>query len=247
MVPFIPKTKANIAIVDGRADDIIVNNLKDLNLKVIRTIKCNELQESVSYHPDIVMHPINYNTLIIAPNVYGYYEKELSGLGINLIKGETILGSKYPQDIAYNVGRLKDIVIHNFKYTDGILKHYFKKQDLECININQGYSKCSLFIVDDISGITADVNIHKKLSEIGYNTLLIEPGYIKLYNERYGFIGGTSGNYDNNTILLTGIVDNHPNSKEIIDFFKKRNKKIIYLSDNDIIDLGTIITLAGNC
>lgn len=247
MVPFIPLNKANIAIVNGRADNEIVNNLKNFNIKVIRTIKCKELQESVSYHPDIVMHPINHNTLIIAPNVFDYYENELYGLGINLIKGEAILGCKYPKDIAYNVGRLKDIAIHNFKHTDERLKYFLKKQNLEFINVNQGYSKCSIMIVDDISGVTADINIYKRLSELGYNMLLIQPGYIKLYNEIYGFIGGTSGNYDENTILLTGKIDNHPNYKEIIKFLQKRNKKLVYLSDKDIIDMGTIITLAKNC
>ena len=247
MVPFIPKQKANVAIVDGRANEVIVNSLKELNIKVIKTIKCDELQESITYHPDIVMHPINHNTLIIAPNVYDYYEQELSNLGINLIKGETILGSKYPRDIAYNVGRLNNIAIHNFKYTDKKLKYYLKMQNLEFININQGYSKCSLLIVDDVSGITSDVYMYKRLSEIGYNILLIQPGYIKLYNEIYGFIGGTSGNYDNNTILFTGDFNNHPNSKEIETFLQTRNIKSIFLSSSDIIDLGTIITLEGNC
>ena len=37
------------------------------------------------------------------------------------------------------------------------------------------------------------------------------------------------------------------NYKEIIKFLQKRNKKLVYLSDKDIIDMGTIITLAKNC
>lgn len=247
MIPFIPENNASIAIIDGRSNDKIVNNLKKLNIKVVRTVKCSALQESISYHPDIVMHPINHDTVIVAPNVYDYYENELSKFGINVIKGETILGSKYPSDIAYNVGRLKNIAIHNFKYTDEKLKYYFKKERIEFLNINQGYSKCSLLIVDDISGITADVYMHKKLIELGYNSLLIKPGYINLYNEKYGFIGGTSGNYNNDTILLTGKIENHPNSNEIEKFIEERKKRIIYLSNEDFIDLGTIITLNGIC
>ncbi len=247
MVPFIPIGNANIAIIDGRASDIIVNNLKKLNIKVIRTVKCDDLQESISYHPDIIMHPINHNTIIVAPNLYDYYKNELTKFGINVIKGETILGSKYPSDIAYNVGRLKNIAIHNFKYTDEKLKYYLEKEGIKFLNINQGYSKCSLLILDYISGITADVYMEKKLTELGYNILLIRPGHIKLFNEKYGFIGGTSGNLNKDTILLTGKIDNHPSFYEMEKFIREKNKKIQYLSNDDLIDLGTIITLNGIC
>lgn len=247
MVPFIPVDKANIAIIDGRASEKIVNNLENLNIKVIKTTKCNELQESISYHPDIVMHPIDHKTLIVAPNVFEYYESELHGLGINLIKGQAVLNSTYPYDIAYNVGRLKDVAIHNFKYTDEKLLFCLKIQNLELIKINQGYSKCSLLIVDERSGITADSYMYNRLLEKGYDMLLIEPGHINLFNEKYGFIGGCSGNLSYRTILLTGKIDNHPNSKEIYKFISDKNLEIIFLSDEEIIDLGTIITLVGNC
>lgn len=244
--PFIPINKANIAIIDGRASEDIVNNLEKLNIKVIRTIKCKDLQESVSYHPDIIMHPINHNTIIVTPIVFDYYDEQLSSLGINVVKGETILRSKYPYDIAYNVGRLNNIAIHNFKYTDEKLKFYLKKENLEFININQGYSKCSLAIVDDISGITADLIMFKRLSVMGLNMLLIRPGFIELENEDYGFIGGATGNYSNRDIFFTGKLNNHPDFEKIENFIKDRNMKIIYLSKNEVIDLGTIITL-NNC
>jgi hypothetical protein len=235
--------EANIAIIDGRASEKIVNNLEKFNIKVVRTIKCNELQESISYHPDIVLHPINHNTVIVAPNVFDYYYEKLSPLGIKILKGNAILDSKYPKDIAYNVGRLKNIAIHNFKYVDEKLKFYLEKEKIELINVKQGYTKCSLAIVDDISGITADVCIYKKLSELGYNMLLIEPGHINLFNEKYGFIGGASGNYSKDIIMFTGRLDKHPDNIRIENFIKNRNKKILYLSNEDIIDLGTIITL----
>ncbi|MEW8974524.1 MAG: DUF6873 family GME fold protein, partial [Tissierellaceae bacterium] len=138
--PFIPLMEANIAIIDGRASEKIVNNLEKFNIKVVRTIKCNELQESISYHPDIVLHPINHNTVIVAPNVFDYYYEKLSPLGIKILKGNAILDSKYPKDIAYNVGRLKNIAIHNFKYVDEKLKFYLEKEKIELINVKQGYT-----------------------------------------------------------------------------------------------------------
>lgn len=243
MNPFIPIKTANIAIVDGRIDKEIEDNLEKLGLKIIKTIKCNEVDESIAYHPDIVIHPISHNTLIVAPNVFGYYEEKLENMGINLIKGEKFLSSKYPEDIAYNVGRLKGIAIHNFKYTDEVLKFYLKKQNLDFVNVNQGYTKCSLAIVGEESGITADYPMYEKLKSLGYNILLIEPGHVLLEGQNYGFIGGTNGSLYNGKSIISGSLNGHPNSDEILNFFKKNNQDLIFLSKKNILDIGTIITL----
>lgn len=241
--PFIPLKNANLAIIDGRSSENIVNNLEKLNIKVIRTIKCTDLQESISYHPDIVIHPIDHKTLLIAPNVYDYYSQELMKFGIRTIKGDTFLQKEYPYDIAYNVGRLKNVAIHNFKYTDEKLKFYLRKQNLDIIHVNQGYAKCSLLIVDDESAITADLKMYEKLYRLNYDVLLINAGFIKLESEKYGFIGGTSGNYSEKTILISGNLKCHPDRNRIEEFIKNKNKDIVYLSEAEIVDLGTIITL----
>lgn len=246
MNPFIPIGKANVVIVDGRLDISSIDFLRKLNLKVIPTIKCEDIEESISYHPDIVIHPINHNTLIIAPNVYDYYEDKLKGMDIKLIKGDTYLASKYPFDIAYNVGRLKHIAIHNFKYTDEKLKFYLKKENLQLINVNQGYTKCSIAIIDEDKGITADYGMFTKLSNLGYEILLIEPGYITLEKQKYGFIGGATGNYSPDTIFISGNLDSHPSKDKILNFIKNAKKKIKYLSNNQIVDIGTIISLKCN-
>ena len=241
--PFIPRLPANLVIVDKRIDEESVKVLEKLELKVIKTIKCEEVDESLSFHPDIVIHPINHNTLMIAPNVFEYYEDKLYGRGINLIKGEVSLGMKYPKDISYNVGRLKGVAIHNFKYTDEKLKYYLKKENLEFVHVNQGYTKCSLSIVGEDSGITSDVPMYEKLTSIGFNILLVEPGHIVLEGQRYGFIGGTNGNISEDKLLFSGSFREHPNKDKILDFVYKNNKKIIYLSNKKIVDIGTIISL----
>lgn len=241
---FIPLRQAKIAIVDGRVDNEIVTNLEKLNITVVKSIECKEIDSNIWYHPDMVMHPISYDTLVVAPNVYDYYNEALSPFGIKVIKGETILEKKYPNDIAYNVARLNDIAIHNFKYTDEVLKFYFKKESIELLEVKQGYSKCSLAIIDNMSGITADKYMYDKLTDKGYKVLLIEPGYIDLEGYSYGFIGGACGNLSKNKILFSGKFDNHPDYKRIVSFIKSRNMEIVILSENHIIDIGTIITLS---
>lgn len=243
---FIPLENTNIAIIDGRASEEKIKKLEDLNIKVIKSIKCHELQEGIAYHPDMVIHPINHKMVIVAPNVFDYYEDLLSDMGIIVLKGETRLSSQYPNDIVYNVARLNNYAIHNFNYTDDKLKWYLEKEKLELIHVKQGYSKCSLAVVDEISGITSDKMIYEILSKKGMEVLLIKAGQIKIDGYEYGFIGGATGSYSKTHMIFTGSLDKHPDYEEIKLFLKKRNIEIIYLSTNEVIDLGTIITL-NNC
>ena len=110
------------------------------------------------------------------------------------------------------------------------------------ININQGYSKCSLAIIDGISGITSDNFMYKRLINLGYNMLLIKPGFIKLENEKYGFIGGATGNLSAKEVVFSGSISHHPDYHKIVDFINFRNIKIEYLSNDYITDMGTIMS-----
>lgn len=200
MNPFIPFKKANTVIVAGNIGEEIYMNLKKLNLRVIKTISHKKVDSSISFHPDIVIHPINNNILVTEPSVYEYYRDEFKNTNIEIIKGEKQLDCKYPLDIAYNVGRIGKFAIHNFSYTDEVLKYYLRKQNLELINVNQGYTKCSIAIIGQNDIITSDVFIDKVLKGYGINSLLIEPGNIFLENQNYGFIGGCTGNMSNKEV-----------------------------------------------
>lgn len=241
--PFIPIKKANIVIIAGNANDKIIDNLKKKGIKVIKTIKCKNVDNSIAYHPDIVIHPIDHNTLIIAPSVFSYYENKLKDFNIKLIKGEKKLKDKYPDDIAYNVGRVHKIAVHNFAYTDKILKSKLKEQGLNFIHIKQGYSKCSMAIVDENSIITADNIIYKKLKNIGIDVLKINPEHIKLPGQNYGFIGGATGNISKDKMVFSGSLKNHPDKEKIENFILSKGIKIEYLMEEDIVDIGTIISL----
>lgn len=243
--PFIPLKDANTIIIAGNADSEIMDNLKRLKVNLIRTIECLEVDKSIRYHPDIVMHPINHSTLVIAPNVFDYYKEILSNTRLKLIRGERELQAKYPDDIAYNVGRIGDIAIHNLEHTDEVLKYYLKKEGIECVNVKQGYSKCSMTLVDDQSIITADKGIYEILVNRGYSALLIKPGYIDLEYQNYGFLGGATGSFSKKVMFLSGNIDKHPDKKEILHFIQNKNIKINFLSKKNIMDLGTIFSL--NC
>ncbi|MGF7059565.1 DUF6873 family GME fold protein [Brassicibacter mesophilus] len=244
--PFIPLNRAGVAIVDGRVSQEIIDNLKKQEVDVILTCKCDDLYEAISYHPDIVMHPINRNTIVVAPNVYDYYSDNLSQRGIKLIKGEKKLERNYPDNIAYNVARVSSYALHNFKYTDEKLKFYLRKEGLEFIDVKQGYTKCSISIVGNNALITSDTSIYKACTKLNVDVLFIRNGYIKLPGLDYGFIGGATGLISERKLLFSGNIDNHPDSKHIKFFLEKYDVLPIMLSSKEIIDIGSIIPLTYN-
>ena len=243
MNPFIVSKAPEFAIVDYRANEQIIKTLEAHNLKIVKTIPCNDIQEPVCGHPDMVMHPIDRETLVIAPNVYDYYCEKFKNTRIKTIKGGKTLNRNYPEDIAYNVARIGNYAIHNFKYTDTVLKSHLDALGIKLISVNQGYTKCSLACISDDKAITSDVAIQKALADVGIECLLYNPTNIVLNGFNYGFIGGSVGNISDSTFLLSGYIEDNQERERLYSFVEKTNLNIEVASTNPLTDYGTIIVL----
>ncbi|MBF8984190.1 hypothetical protein IZY60_11635 [Lutibacter sp. B2] len=232
---------SNFVIVDGRVTEGMVNTLEQFKIKVVKTPCCKELYHAISYHPDIMIHPIDRKNVVIAPNVYSLLEDVFIQNGINPIKGDTFLKSNYPDNIAYNVARVSKFAIHNFKYTDKAILKLLEKNGIRFIHVKQGYSKCSTCIVNEHAIITADRGIAKEVVKYGIDVLLISSGSIDLPGLEYGFIGGASGLIGKNKLFITGQLNKHPDYNSILEFLKKNKVKPIFLNREKPIDLGSIL------
>ncbi|MCC5909682.1 MAG: hypothetical protein JJT76_04505 [Clostridiaceae bacterium] len=241
--PFLPLGKVTDVLLDCRVEDEIINSLNAKGINVIKTITCGDLYEAVHSHPDIVLHPIGDKSIIVAPNVFNYYHKKLAPLGINVIRGNTVLKSHYPHNIAYNICRVGNYAIHNFKFTDETITNYIEKKGLTKIQVSQGYAKCSIAVVGKKAIITTDVGIHREVIKYGIDVLLIEEGDILLPGLNYGFIGGSCGFIDQNTLAFFGDLEQYKNYQQIIKFFKKHNKNAVSLSCGQLKDYGTLVPL----
>lgn len=241
--PFIPSGSVALSIIDGRLPKDIENELKNKKIEIIKTCKCSELYNSIQYHPDMSLCYLGENKIVIAPNVYDYYENVLNPYNFNLIKGTKFLENKYPKDIYYNAAIFGNYCIHNFDYTEENILNYIKEKNLIKINVKQGYSKCSICIVDENSIITSDEGIYKETIKYGIDCLLIEKGYINLFDMNYGFIGGASGLISKDEIAFLGDISKHIDHTKIKKFLNKKGKKISSLGKNELIDLGSIIPL----
>lgn len=231
-----------IVIISSKASNRIIDSLLGLGFEIIKTVECKEVYDAIKYHPDIVMTKVNEDTLVVNPNYYEYYFDKLKKHNINLVRGDSQLEDKYPENIAYNIAIDSKYAIHNFKYSDKNVLKYLENESYKFINVKQGYTKCSVITLGDKGIITSDKDICLKAQKEGLEALHIDHGQVVLDGFDYGFIGGSSGYYDDE-LYLTGVLDNHSSKFEIINFLEKKNIKINYLSDYDIVDLGSLIFL----
>lgn len=241
--PYIPEQQIKMVIVDYRIDREVESTLINNGIEVIKTCECASLYESIKGHPDIHIHHISSDKIVVAPNVFSYYKDVLSKKGFAIIKGDTWLSRNYPDNIAYNVLRISNLAFHNTKHTDKKIKMAFDKEGIKLIHVNQGYTKCSVCILDKNTAITSDKKLKDELEKNNIECLYINPGGIALKGLNYGFIGGATGLLDNKIIAFTGDFSNLKDYNIIMQFLSQKGFIVKSLSKKQIIDLGSIIPL----
>lgn len=231
-------------IIDNRMRNVEKNYLVKLGYSIIQLEKQVSMYEEISSHVDVFFAKIT-NKIIVEPNLYDIFKKYTE----NIIKGNTILKDSYPFDIAYNVCNIGKNVIHNFKYTDTKILEIIKKENLNMINIKQGYSKCSIAVIDSNSAIVTDKKIAEILIKNKIEVLLIDDDLdIKLlknngkYSNMKGFIGGCITRIEDKVVIF-GELSKIDKNEKIRKFIESRNIKIIEFRGMDVIDYGGILTL----
>jgi len=226
------------AIISPDASKDIYNNLKKLDIEPLGIHRTDKVKRQLSGHPDIQLF-IHKNSAFCHPDIPHPFIKKIEKR-IEIILCPSILSSEYPEDIPYNIACTGLISFHNIHFTDRLILDFHKTEKIKIAHVNQGYAKCSTMILDFNTIITDDKSIHKKAQLNGLNSLLINKGYVDLPGFNYGFIGGASGTTGEN-ILLTGSIDHHPDYYIIMEFIEKANKKVVYLSQDRITDIGSIL------
>jgi len=145
----------------------------------------------------------------------------------------------YPCDAQLNVCPVGKSFIYNPKTALPALVAHLEKQGREGIECKQGYTRCSVCVVDDKSIITSDSGIARICRMHGLDVLEIAPGYIVLDGFDYGFIGGASIKLSDNVLAFTGKLTAHPQSSDIISFIQSKSIKIAYLSEYPAFDIGS--------
>lgn len=234
-------------IIDSKMRKVEKEYLKSLGYILIEIKSKINVYDEISSHVDIFCCKIN-DILIVEPSIYNFL-KEKEYKFKNVICGNKSILAKYPLDVLYNVCCIGENVVHNFKYTDKKILEIIQKENMKMININQGYSNCSIAVIDEKSVIVTDKKIAEKLIENNIDVLLIEEKIdIKLlkndgtYSSMNGFIGGSIARIQNKVIVFGDITKIDKEGK-IQKFIQKRNLEIIDFKGLDVIDYGGIVTV----
>ena len=128
----------------------------------------------------------------------------------------------YPNNVLLNCLFLGNRLYGKLSAIDETVLEYCKDNQIEMINVNQGYTRCSTLVVNDNAVITADASIEKAMKKCGVEVLRISVAQIKLYGFDYGFIGGCSAKIGN-TIFFFGNIKVHSDYEKIKTFITNHN------------------------
>ena len=229
-------------LIDTRMRRVEKDKIKDLGYNLIEIKKNPKVYEEISSHVDIFACKIG-NKVIIEPSQTYNIPQE-----IELEYGAELIEEKYPKDIKYNICIIGKKAIHNFKYTDSKIKKELEEKEYEIINTTQGYTNCSIAVIDENSAIVTDKGLYKILMAHGIDVLYIKEQLdIKLlkegrYSSKKGFIGGAISKIGNK-IIIFGDLSKIDQNEQMRNFIKKRNIEIIEFKGLDVIDYGGILEI----
>lgn len=230
-------------IIDSRMRDIEKGKFLELGYELIELHSNSLVYEEISSHVDILCAKIK-DKIILDKSIY--YDVKSRIDNNNIMLGQAILYCKYPLDIPYNVCSVGNFVIHNFKYTDKVISSVIEEYNLEKINISQGYSNCSIAVIDDKSVIVSDRKIADTLLAKGFDVLCLDYKLdIKLlnakgYSDMNGFIGGAIARLGKD-IIVFGDLNKIDRYGKIREFIISKKINIIEFKDLDVIDYGGIL------
>ena len=245
---------AKYAVIDFRMRKVEKEYIESLGYELVENNFNLNVYDEISAHPDIYYTKVG-DMVFAAPEKRGTTP-------FNVVNCTTQVEGKYPLDIPYNVCVVGNKALHNFKYTDNIVKFYLERHEYELINVEQGYTKCSTCVLDDNTCITSDIGIAKALLDHGVDTLFVTELDIKLKKRTntifkdqsrmsfenstmQGFIGGAMCRLGD-TVVLFGDVTNLANGHKIQKFIEKKGLKFHHFEGLDVVDYGGVIEVIEN-
>lgn len=238
--PNLPQDNAKIVVMSTNNKEL-VNRVEELGVKVLPSESLSKLLTFEQYHTDLQFLHYNKDT-VFALKECASLKENLKKYFPNVIEISKNIDKDYPNNVMLNCVVLNDKLICNTKTISDEVLQMAIRDNLKIINVNQGYTKCSTCIVNENAIITSDKSIYKSCRN-EMDVLLIRQGYIELQGTDYGFIGGSSFKYNRNTLVFTGNIELHPDYESIKSFAQNYNVELLSLTENTMIDIGSIIPI----
>ena len=236
---------ASTVIIGEKYCNILQNGVGKLGINIISMPDNPYVDDRLSGHADLSVLHLGGDRLLLAPYLKGSsFSQQLEDRGFDIRFADIEQSALYPNDAQMNVCILGDKVIYNPQTVpDTIVKCLTTGDRTVQISSRQGYSRCSVCVVNDNAIITADEGICRSAEAHGVDVLKIRPGYIDLPGFDYGFIGGASFKLSDTKLAFTGGLDKHPDTERIIEFASLHNIDIVYITDKPAFDIGGAIPI----
>lgn len=236
---------ASTVIIGEKYCNILQNGIKSLGINALFMPDNPYVDDRLSGHADLSVLHLGGNRLLLAPYLKrSSFSQQLEDRGFDIRFADIEQSALYPNDAQMNVCILGDKVIYNPKTVpDTMVKYLTIENGAIQISSRQGYSRCSVCVVNDNAIITADEGICRSAKAHGIDVLKIMPGYIDLPGFDYGFVGGASFKISDTKLAFTGGLDRHPDAEQIIEFTSLHNVDIVYITDKPAFDIGGAIPI----
>lgn len=226
-------------IIGEKYRNCLENALNRHNIRLICSENNPFVDERLSGHADLSMVHMGNNRIFAAEYLKdSEFINILSNIGFDISFLPNPTKPDYPHDAGMNVCIIGNHVICNPKTA-----HNELTANRIIINCNQGYTKCSTVVVDENAIITSDRLIAANSAIHGIESLLIDDSFVKLQGFNKGFIGGAAFKISRNKIAFTGEIKSEEAKSAIESFLNKRGIEAVYLTDNEIFDIGSAIPI----
>ena len=238
--PNLPQNNVSLVAISASAGEA-VKKLNALSIDTLLIEETDSLPDGLSSHTDLQLLHLKSNKLLISSGSEHLFER-LVDLGFE-VEHTKKLGKNYPDDVPLNAKIVGDYIICNKNTIDSKILEMAEKLSLKVIDVKQGYSGCSVCVLNENAIITDDKSIFTAAQFFLNDVTLIEKNSIRLKKYNYGFIGGCCGKISKNEIAFNGSLMSHSDYKQIVDALNRNNIKGIELHNGILEDIGGIIPL----
>ena len=239
--PNLPESRVSLAAISCKAGESI-KKLNELGINTLIIPSHPLLPEPVNSHADLQL--LHFGGNVIFCQKEHLFEGELNNkFNLKIIKEKTY--NVYPHDVRLNCAIIGNKIICNERTISEDILEYAYINDYKIINVNQGYSKCSVCIINENSILTDDESIFTAAGKFFDDAELISKGSIALKGYNYGFIGGCCGMIDRTKMAFNGEIETHKDYYKILDILSRNNIECIELAKGLLTDIGGILPLTA--
>lgn len=221
---------------------MLCNAVYNIGYDIVPSDKILQFHKPEQRHIDMQMLKINNDIFLLKECTE--LRRKLDNRGYNIVLCKNNITKYYPSCVALNCIYICGKLYGREDAIDNSVKKYCSNNNIEIVNVNQGYTRCSTAVIGKDAAITADTTIYEALKNNDIDVLKIDSGSIKLEGYNYGFIGGACTMLNDNILIFFGDAKTHPNYPIIEKFCIIHNVKILNLiDDSPLIDIGGAIKI----